>query len=231
MIMSLSKNELFDYVKNQLNHFFPDKYHFSGNDVKSAFDTALERSEECFRVCSDVSYHDENGNTKFSHFFGDQYAAFLYFLSNSLWKCSQNSPLCSKIFHLNQTLHSFFASYKNNLPDHFILFHPLGTVLGKAVYGDFLVVFQGVTVNNSLGGEGNLSPAVIGKGVTLASNAKIIGNKPIGDYVSIGAGALVYQKAVPDNYVVTLGENGNAISMRMRKSKHCYAQRWFNVDI
>lgn len=43
MITSLSKCELKEYISHQIDMFFPDKYKFSGNDVDSALDLALDR--------------------------------------------------------------------------------------------------------------------------------------------------------------------------------------------
>lgn len=230
MIISLSTDELLEFVRTQLNHFFPDKYDFSGNDVKAAFDMALERAEECFRVIAIKGYQDKNGNTMFSHLHGDQYASFLYFLSNSLWKYSQNAVLCDKLLYLNKTLHSIFISYKNNMTDHFVLAHPLGTVLGNAVYGDYLFVSQGVTVNTSSYDNGDPAP-VLGRGLFLAANAQIIGNQPVGNYVSIGVNTMVYQREIPDNSVVTQGKNGKFCEISTRKKEQCKAQQYFNVKI
>lgn len=229
MNLSISESELTSYVRNQLNHFFPDKYDFVGNDVKASVSTALERCEECFKTISLNGYHDENGNAAFSHLHGDQYAAFIYFLSNSLWKYSQNRALCDKLLSLNRALYSIFISYKNDLPKHFALCHPIGTILGNAVYGDYFVVFQGVTVNTSEDADGNPAP-VLGKGLFLGANSKIIGNRPIGDYVSVAANAMVYQQAIADNSVV-ICRNENYCSIETRKKKQCKAQSYFNVTI
>ena len=49
MNISLTERELVNYVRTQVNNFFPDKYDFSGYDVNVSVSSALERCEECFR--------------------------------------------------------------------------------------------------------------------------------------------------------------------------------------
>lgn len=228
MNISISTNELKEYTRNQMRYFFPDQYDFKGKDVDIAFELALERTEECFKVISHPGYHNEKGEITFSHLHGDQYASFIYFLSNSLWKTSQNKPLCDKLLQLNRLLFTIFISYKNNLCDHFLLGHAYGTILGNAKYDDYLVVSQGVTVNSSTDNMGNWAP-VIGKGVFLGAHAKIIGNKNIGDRVSIGVNAMVYNQEVPNDFVVMNIDGKNVIKQRGKEI--CFAQKYFNVDL
>lgn len=229
MVLSLPRAELFQYIQAQLAHFFPDRYAFCGNDAEVSFQLALDRMEHCMAVISHPGYHDASGNTAFSHLHGDQYAQFLYFLGNSLWVQSQNKPLCDKLLQLNRILSSVFISYKCQLPNYFFLGHPMGTILGNAVYHDFLVVSQGVTVNTSQDEAGNPGP-VLGKGLFLGAHAKIIGNKPVGDRVSIGVDAMVYQQEIPDDSVVVCGGAGRC-TVRARKRRECCAQRYFTVGI
>ena len=84
-------------------------------------------------------------------------------------------------------------SYKALLPDIFFLDHPVGTVLGNAKYSDFLVVTQNVTVETNYDEIGNSAP-YLGKGLFLSAGAKIIGNKPVGDRVSLGVDTVVFNK-------------------------------------
>lgn len=230
LILSLSQSRLFDYVRKQTRHFFPDQYRLGGDDVASAFRLALERTEECLNVISYRGYHDSKGNTTFSHLHADQYATFLYFFSNSLWRLSENKPLCDKLLQLNRILFSLFISYKCNLPDHFWLAHPIGSILGNAVYHDFLVVFQGVTINSGdIDAEGRLIPPVLGKGLFLGAHSSIIGNKPVGNYVTIGAGAMVFRQTIPDNSLVICKNGLITVSPVERGCSN--AQLCFNVPI
>lgn len=119
MELTLKKTELMQYVKNQLQTFFPDGYVMEGKDINIAFDLALERLENCFSYLTFPAYCDDEGQTYFSHLHADQYAQFLYYFSNTLWNTSQNKPACDKLMYLNRTLHNFFVSYKGKLPDIF----------------------------------------------------------------------------------------------------------------
>lgn len=229
MNLSLPKNELLSYLKWQLDHFFPDGYKTEGADINAAFDLGLERVENCFKYLTFPAYCDDNGNTFFSHLHADQYATFLYYFSNSLWSISQNKVVCDKIMYLNRILNNFFFSYKGKLPDIFFLGHPVGTILGNAVYSDFLVVFQNVTINTSADENGNPAP-LLGKGLFLGAGAKIIGNKPVGNRVSISVDTVVYDQEIPDDKVVITKHNGE-IAICDRKKEKCMAQNYFRVPI
>ena len=119
MNISLSQEDLQEYIAKQIEIFFPDKYRFLGDDIDKAFSWALERTENCFKYINNVAYSDEPGNTFFSHLHADQYAHFLYYLANSLWNISANKPICDKLIYLNRMLNGFFYSYKGILPDIF----------------------------------------------------------------------------------------------------------------
>lgn len=229
MQLSLPQNELKKYMKNQLATFFPDSYIMEGNDIDTAFTLGLERLENCFKYLTFPAYCDDNGQTYFSHLHADQYAQFLYYFSNSLWEISQNKCICDKIMYLNRMLNNFFFSYKGKLPDIFFLGHPIGTILGNAVYSDFLVVFQNVTVNTSEDASGNPAP-ILGKGLFLGAGAKIIGNKQIGDRVSISVDTVVYNQSIADDKVVITEKSGET-KVIDRKKPTCMAQNYFRVPI
>lgn len=229
METSLSREELFEYIKMQTETFFPDKYKLEGNDVHRAFEIGLERLEYCFQHITFLSYCDQQGQTFFNHMHSDQYAQFLYFFSNSLWNDSENRAVCDKLIFLNRMLNGFFISYKGKMPDVFFLGHPVGSIIGNAVYDDFLVVFQNVTINTDADEDGNPAPK-IGRGVFLGAGAKIIGNKPVGNYVSIGVDAVVHNREIPDDKVVIKDEEGRVL-ITDRKKEKCFAQNYFNVDV
>lgn len=229
MQLSLATDELQRYLKKQLDTFFPDGYKMEGKDIDCAFALGLERLENCFKYITFPAYCDDFGQTYFSHLHADQYAQFLYFFSNSLWDISQNKGICDKVMALNRVLNNFFFSYKGKLPDIFFLGHPIGSILGNAVYNDYLVVFQNVTINTSTDLEGNPAP-VLGKGLFLGAGAKIIGNKPIGDRVSISVDTTVYNCTIPDDKVVMTDSSGKQIIVD-RKKEHCMAQNYFRIPI
>ena len=174
MILSLSTSDLKNYLVKQTENCFPDgktTIEFSDSKFDIAFEEALMRVEKCFAHIKIRNYQID-GNPCFYHLHLDQYSTFLYFLSNSLWKLSQNKALCDKLVLLNRNLSSCWYSYKGELPDIFCLTHPVGTVIGHANvhYSDFLVIMQNVTVNGLANGES----LHIGKSVFLGAGSKII---------------------------------------------------------
>lgn len=227
MKLSLSKRELQNYTMKQLKNFFPDNHPLKGDDIDASFEQALERTENCFRYIKNAAYSDGQGTTFFSHLHSDQYATFLYYWANSLWKLSANKSVCDKLIYLNKTLHGFFVSYKGKLPDIFFLTHPVGSVIGNAAYSDFLVIGQNVTINTGENSVGVTVPK-LGKGLYLAAGAKIIGNDPVGNRVSIGVDAFVYEEPVPDDSIVLRKPDGS-VQIRRRKKEFCKAQQYFNV--
>jgi serine O-acetyltransferase len=72
--------------------------------------------------------------------------------------------------------------------------HPVGTVLGKAQFGDFLAVWQGVTVGESRG----KFPTFLGSTV-IYSNASILGDCTIGHNTIIGADVKLINMSIPPN--------------------------------
>ena len=228
MDISISSNELKKYLKDQLETFFPDKYKFEGKDIDMAFKLGLERTEFCFKHIILPSYN-RNDKSFFSHLHSDQYSQFLYYISNSLWSLSENRPICDKLIYLNKMLSGMFFSYKGHLPDIFLLGHPVGTIIGNAEYSNFLVIFQNVTINTETDFLGNPAPK-LGKGLFLAAGAKIIGNKQIGDRVSIGVDAMIHNLEIPDDSVVIKDSSGK-ILVNKRKKNICMAQQYFNVPI
>lgn len=229
MELSLCENDLKNYLASQLNTFFPDGKQMVGKDVDLAFKTALDRLENCFKHITFPAYCTDDGQTFFSHLHADQYAQFLYFYSNSLWTISQNRNICDKVMYLNRILNNFMFSYKANLPDIFFLGHPVGSILGNAVYSDYLVVFQNVTINTSQDSNGNPAP-ILGKGLFLGAGAKIIGNKKIGDRVSISVNTVVYNQRIDDDKVVITDINGNTV-IKDRVKEKCMAQNYFRDKI
>jgi serine O-acetyltransferase len=76
--------------------------------------------------------------------------------------------------------------YDTKLPEIFLVIHGVGTVLGKAQYSNYFVVYQGCTIGSNHG-----KYPVLGRGLGLGANAAIIGACRVGDDVSIGMGTAV----------------------------------------
>lgn len=136
------------------------------------------------------------GGGYFSPFQSAQYAQFLYVLSRLAF-LDGNRELAEKSYYLNKMLHSVDWFYEVELPDIFFADHPLGSVLGRAVYSDRLVVSQGCTVGNNHG----IYPS-IGRNVALHPMSSVIGNSRIGNNVEISAYAFIRDAVIPDNCIV-----------------------------
>lgn len=222
MELSLKKQEFQEYVSNQLNHFFPDNKNVSFKQDDLSFNLALERTEYCFKDVILNSYK-KNGHTFLNHLHSDQYTVFLWFLSNSVWKETVNDELANKLFYLNKALNGFSCMYDTNLPDIFLILHSVGTVLGKAEYGDYLVVAQGSTV----GAHNGIYPT-IGKGVGLLPNSSIIGDSKIGDKVSIGINTTVYGMNIDSENVVFTDIYGE---IQLKRKEKSWALKMYSDEI
>jgi serine O-acetyltransferase len=141
-----------------------------------------------------------------------------------VWKESVNENLASKLYYLNKSLHGLDCMYDTKMPDIFLVFHGVGTMLGKAGYSNFFVALQGCTVGSHRGNY-----PVFGSGVTLTANSSVIGNCTIGDRVSIGAETLVFEKDIESDNAVFINSATGATDIK--SSGTAYAQQFFNVDL
>lgn len=214
---SLSENELINYVTKQLNFHFPD-HMVSADRLAPCVHRALQRIEHCFSKINIKYYFDGNCLT-FNHLNTDQYAIFLYYLSNTIWREDNDDKLASKVYYLNKALNCLDAFYEVNLPDIFILVHPLGAVLGRGEYQDYFVAYQGATV----GSNKNQEYPKIGKGVAMYGGSALIGNCKISDNCLISAGTMVMDKDVPPDMVVF----GRYPDISYKKTKKSVIERYF----
>ncbi|PJA78310.1 MAG: serine O-acetyltransferase, partial [Nitrospirae bacterium CG_4_9_14_3_um_filter_51_5] len=83
----------------------------------------------------------------------------------------------------------------------FFIDHGMGVVIGEtAVIGDFVTLFQGVTLGGTGKERGKRHPT-LGNHVVVGAGAKVLGNITIGDFVKIGANSVVL-RSVPSNSTV-----------------------------
>lgn len=199
LISSLTADKLGSYVLNQVSRIFPDPEigHLQMSQVKSAVPLAMERVAYCHRhICLDP-YRSVDGTPLFNHLHGDQYGMFLYFLSNTLYQSGEDTSMCARIFALNKMLHGIDAFYEVNLPQIFLWVHPLGTVLGRASYNDYFVVYQRCGVGSNHGKY----PA-FGQHVTMHPGSSVLGNCQVGKGCELGAETLLLDHDCPDNHLV-----------------------------
>jgi serine O-acetyltransferase len=201
MKISLSPEDLTTYTLRQINTFFPDK-EISAATLRPLVDEALERAEVCFGGIR-RNHYTMDGLVHFNHLYTDQYATYLYLLSNTAFKHGHAPELASKCYALNKALHCLEINYEAALPEVFFLVHPVATVIGKGTYGNFLTVYQGCTIGSNIGG----GYPETGEGVVLFGGSRLIGNARVGNNCMISAGTTVMNDKIPDN-TVTFMENG-----------------------
>lgn len=138
-------------------------------------------------------------NVVFSPYMSVQWMNFLYRLSRILFE--KESSAADQVYYLNKIMHSVDWFYAVDLPIHFHCEHPVGSVLGRAQYGDYFFVYQGTTVGGNRT-KGKLSYPVIGNNVILFSNSSVLGASNIGNNVVVSAGTYIINQKIPDNCVV-----------------------------
>lgn len=204
---TLSAPELAAYVSKQLNAHFPDPKCVTTDDFMPVMPAALARLEHCF-VQVNNKYFFDGTQAVFNHLHGDQYAMWLYLLSNQLFRQGGDVEICSKLFLLNKALHACDIFYEVALPDIFLLVHPLGTVLGRGDYSDFFVAYQRVSV----GSNRDIYPR-LGTHLTLRPGAAVLGDCTIGHHCQIATESLVLDRDVPD-HTLLIGRPGQSRTKR-----------------
>jgi serine O-acetyltransferase len=95
-------------------------------------------------------------------------------------------------------LHALDVFYEVELPQIFAFQHPVGTVLGRAKYSDYLLVYQRCTVGSTLSGDAPIFDA----GVVLFGGTSVVGKCRIGSNVFVSTGATLLNEVIPPNSVV-----------------------------
>jgi serine O-acetyltransferase len=217
MRTSLTSQEIRSYLRAQLNAFFPDGRSLA--HLEQVVPKALERVEHCFSRIRLSSYCGDDGAV-FNHLHSDQYASFLYLVSNSAWSDFGDVELASKVFALNKALNGMLCMYDTELPSVFILIHTVGMVLGKATYGNYFVACQ----NCLVGSDRGASP-VLGEGVILFGGSSVIGNSRIGEAVTISASTTILNADVPARSIVAGRSPGLVVKAAKRNLVDHYFRR------
>ncbi len=192
---SLDADELAIFVERMLDNLIPDGQ-VGAYSLQAHVVEALARTEHCFRSIH-RKYYNFGGIVEFNHLNSDHLAAFLYFLGNSCWKSTGDTVVPTKLFYLNKILNGLDLYFSVSLPSVFLLVHPVGTVIGNANYGDYLVVYQNCTI----GADKGVYPT-FGDGVILFSRSSVLGDSRVGANVVFGANSFVVNAKVPANSIV-----------------------------
>lgn len=204
MKLSILPHELAAYVARQLNAFYPDR-ELRPADLSAAVDGALARTARCYRELR-TKYFEDGGESVFNHLHTDQYAMFLYFVANSIFRMRGDLGIASKVYALNKALHGIDVFYEVELPSVFCFQHPVGTVLGRARYGDYLFVYQRCSVGSSVAHD----YPTLGRGVVMFGGAGVIGKCVLGDNVWLSVNATVVDGVVPNDSIV-FGQSPNLV--------------------
>lgn len=196
MITSLSPEELASYLAAQVSAFFPDR-NVAGSELGKYVKAGLDRVE-LNHSRQNRKYTRQGDSVCFDHLNTDQYAVFLYYVANSIHQMNGNRELAKKVYALNKALHAVDIYFEFLLPEVFVMQHPVGTVLGRAEYGNYLFVYQQCLVGVGLDGKA----PVLGEGVVLFGGSSIIGQSRIGSNAWISAGSLVLDRDIPDDSLV-----------------------------
>ena len=182
----------------------------SWNKMMPEVADAIRRTQKDLEACNKI-YPNSEG---FSICNTNAYAGFLYHLSHSIGMRGglEDVALADKIYYLNKIMNGVEWYWNIELPEHFLCEHPVGSVLGRAEYGDYLCVYQGVTIGANFVKETCIYP-VLGNFVTLYANATVLGSSRIGNHVVVAANAFVMNEAIPDNCVVF----GSSPALTVRK--------------
>jgi len=193
MEVVLTGNELVELVSRQLKSSFILSNE-EADCLHSVIDAVIQRCSICFSKCRN-KYYSKDEKTIFNPFHSGQYTIFLYWLSRTIFLNYRDrcSSLCDRIYYLNRMLNGIDLFYEIDMPNYFMLEHPLGSVLGRAVYANGFTFSQQCTV----GGSKGIYP-VLGTNVILFSGAKVLGNSRIGNNVLISANTYVLDLEIPD---------------------------------
>lgn len=192
---SLQPAALSRLAAHQVNGMFPDGHDVQPDDLMPAVLGAMQRLEHCFSRINNRYFFDGE-EAVFDHLHGDQYAMWLYLLANELYRQKGDAVVCKKLFLLNKALHGIDAFYEVELPSVFVFVHPLATVLGRAQYQDYLIVYQRVGV----GSNHDVYPD-LGSFLTLRPGSSVLGTCKVGNNCSIAAGALLLDRDLGDNQI------------------------------
>ena len=199
MTTSLPSPALSNYVARQLDQFFPDGQPVPASMMYEMTAQALARLEPAIAASSN-KYFQREGKPFFDHLHSDQYAMFLYLLARIVAKAGlpRAPQLATKLYLLNKALHGLDVYFEVQLPEVFLFAHPVGTVLGRAEYGNYFVVMQNCTVGNI----DNRFPK-IGEKVVLCSGSAVLGGCDLGAGACVGAGSLLVNVTIPAQRTVT----------------------------
>ncbi len=195
MITSIPIEQIAEQLIKQLSNLFLITTE-EEDLVKTYMGGVLNRLELNFKQ-NPNKYYSRGGEVYFNPYQSAQYTIFLYYFSNMIYHQTENRFLADKLYYLNKVMNACDLYYEVELPAYFTLDHPVGSVMGRAKYGNGFSFGQNCTVGNNKG----IYPQ-LGKNVRMCANTSIIGNCKIGDNVIIGANSGVKDEDIPDDSII-----------------------------
>lgn len=191
-IKNLDELALASYVTRQVNNLIPDDVDCNlAASIQKCLPHALDRLKVCINSIKIWRLNE------FDYLHSSQYCTFLYYLANTIWSETGDSFVASKLFLLNKALNGIDLFYEIEMPNRFFIGHSIGIVLAKAVYSDYLVLYQNSTVGKNHG----IAP-VIDSGVIMYPNTAIIGRSHVRSGTVVSQGASIINKDTPGNCLV-----------------------------
>lgn len=169
----------------QLQNYWPD---LNLNCIKDAAEIAFKY------------YYTDEEIQNFNYLHTLTWMIFLYRVSYVLGEYKYIKE-ADAVYYLNKIMHGVEWYHQVRLPRNFKAEHPVGSVLGRAVYGEYLFVYQGTTVGGNRKNDKIYYP-VLGENVLLYANATVLGNTKIGNNVVVSANTYIINEVIPDNSIV-----------------------------
>ncbi|RMG73745.1 MAG: cysteine--tRNA ligase, partial [Nitrospirae bacterium] len=140
------------------------------------------------------------------------HAIVLHRISHALYKAGV--PFIPRLLsHISRLLTGIEIHPAARIGPGFFIDHGMGVVIGETTeIGENCLLYQGVTLGGTGKEKGKRHPT-LGNNVVVGAGAKVLGAIRIGDYVKIGANAVVL-RSVPD-YSIVVGVPGRVIKRKV----------------
>lgn len=196
----------FAYLKKMVLSDFPYslKYGIFTKEVYCVFEEVfLDILQQHARYIIPGDYYAVNGAGILNLAYFDHYLILCYRYANVLFSKGYDRKLCEAIYYSMRVRTGADIYYSTKIAEYLVPTHPIATVFSShAVIGEGLTFFNGVTIGQNPGDNGEYYSPVLGNGIILYSNSSIVGKCHIGNNVIIAMGAKVVNQDVPSNTVV-----------------------------
>jgi serine O-acetyltransferase len=206
---SLIKKQIATMLMKQVTSLFSDLTKEESKEIQASVDNIFPSIKNCIKKTSNRHF------TRVNPLNSNQYAIILYKIAKNL--SLTNLKLADIVYYLNKTLNSVDVYHAVILPEIFSWEHPLGSVLGKAKYGEYFVIYQSCTVGGNFDKNNKINYPQIGSNVTMFSYSCILGKCKIGNNVIISSQTYIKDQDIPDNSIV-FGSSPNLIIKENKKT-------------